>query len=97
MQKSAIRNLKSEIERAGQLPALWMHRSATGRIAPPRTDICSVLDNARYCRVPTRKREHLPLPRLIVLRVIFSKNYLVLIIMVPGLLTVRTSGFGVQY
>jgi hypothetical protein len=76
---------------------LIVHGSTPRRISPSRADILTILYNARHSGIPTGKRKHLGASGAIVLRVILQEWSASRVIMISGLLTIRTAGFCINY
>ena len=70
---------------------LGVNRSATGRIAPPRAGINTVLYDAWNGRIAARKRQHLALSGLVVLRIVFNERNAFVVVMIQCLPTVWTA------
>jgi hypothetical protein len=96
--KSAFRNSHSAFSfvrlTAG---SIGVDRSATRRVAPAGTDVRTILYDARYGQVAARKIEHFTLSLLIVLSVKFGERYPKSVVMIAGLLAIRTARFCVHY
>ena len=80
-----------------EMPPNWRlincDRSAARRIAPARLKESSILDDRRDGRVAAVIVKHLDLPGFVVLRVVLDERDLILIVVVPSSLAVRTAGF----
>ena len=76
----------------GARPSI-MDRSTAGRVTPTGSFVLSVFNNAWDGRVTAGKRQHLFAARQIGLSVIIRKRYALRIVVIPGLLAVRTTWF----
>src|SRR6185369_15852209 len=76
---------------------LIVNGSTAGRVAPARTDILTVFNNARHRRIAAGIREHFCTPRFVGLCVVVNEWDAFGVVEVSRLLAVRTPRFCVDY
>jgi hypothetical protein len=80
----------------GSRPSLIVDRSTTRRVAPTRSFVLAIFNNARDGRVATRESKHLSASRAIGLRIVVSKRDSCRVVVIARLLAIRTPRFGID-
>jgi len=76
---------------------LIVNGSTTGRVAPARTDILTVFNDARHGRIAAGIREHFCTPRFVGLCVVVDEWDAFGVVKIACLLAIRTPRFCVDY
>ena len=84
-----------------EMPPNWRlvdyDRSATGRIAPTCLMKFSVFNYRRHRWIAAVEIEHLALTALVILRVVLDERDVVLVVIIPSSLAIRTVRFYIHY